>query len=172
MTLTASLRSRAHAVLHSRIGIRFSRYTGASVVAVIISEIVFVLAYGPLGTSSGVAIVSGFVSGLIPKYVLCRNWAWRRRGRSKVGREIVPYVTVSVSGAVFSYYLTEFLEDYVRSVADGQLQVFLMAMVYLVSQGLFFVLKFVLFDRVVFTDRQRPSAGPRSDPPRPEPAEP
>lgn len=167
MRLATSARSLAHIALRSRIGIRFGRYTGASVVAVLVSELVFVAAYGPLGTSSGIAIVAGFISGLIPKYLLCRNWAWRRKGQSKVGREVVPYVAVSISGAVFAYYLTEFLEDYVRSVAAGSLQVFLMAMAFLVSQGLFFVVKFVLFDQLVFTDRRRPSAVPRDDRSRP-----
>lgn len=171
MTQATSTGSRARALLRSRLGVRFSRYTGASVVAVLVSWLVFSLAYGPLGTSSGIALVSGFVAGLIPKYMLCRNWAWRRRGRSKIGREVLPYVAVSVSGAVFTYYLTEFLEDYVRSISDGGLQVFLMGIAFVASQGLFFVLKFVLFDRLVFSDRSRPPAGPPAGHHPPEPAE-
>lgn len=159
--------SRGRALLRSRLGTRFSRYTVASVVAVAVSQLVFMLAYGPMNTSSGVAIVAGFVAGLIPKYTLCRNWAWKRRGRSKIGREIVPYVAVSVSGAIFAYYLTEFLEDYIRSAADGQLQVFLMGAAFLLSQGLFFILKFVLFDQMVFNvgrQRQDPQGHGRQQP--------
>lgn len=165
MNPMTTVSSRAGALLRSRLGTRFSRYTVASIVAVAVSQLVFMLAYGPMNTSSGVAIVAGFVSGLIPKYTLCRNWAWKRRGRSKIGREILPYVAVSVSGAIFAYYLTEFLEDYIRSAADGQLQVFLMGGAFLLSQGLFFLLKFVLFDQMVFNaGRQDPPGHGRQQP--------
>ena len=147
----------AHALLRNRLVGRFSRYTGASVVAAVISLLVFVAVYGPMGASSGVATVCGFIAGVIPKYVLCRRWAWKRQGRSKLVREVLPYVAVSVSGTVFTYYLTEFLEDYVRRIADGEVQVLLMGAAFVLSQGLFFVLKFVAFNLFVFTDRRAAS---------------
>lgn len=152
--------SRVRALARSRLGVRFSRYTAASLVAVAVSQAAFALAYGPVGTSSGVAIVAGFTAGLIPKYLLCRNWAWRRRGRLKLGPEALAYAVVAVSGAVFAYYLTEFAEGYIRSVTAGGLQVFLMTLAFLISQGAFFIAKFVAFDRMVFSARARPR-GPR-----------
>lgn len=161
MAVARCIGARLRALARSRIGVRFSRYTAASLVAVAVSQAAFALSYGPAGTSSGVAIVVGFTAGLVPKYLLCRNWAWRRRGRLRLGPEALAYAAVAVSGAVFAYYLTEFAEGYIRSVTAGGLQVFLMTLAFLISQGAFFIAKFVAFDRMVFSAR----AGPRG--PRP-----
>lgn len=157
MTLQTALVQPVRRLLRSRLGRRFSRYTAASVVAAVVSYLVFTLMYGPLGLPSGAGLVAGFVAGLIPKYVMCRNWAWQRRGRSRIGREVIPYVSVSVAGLVFTYLLTEFLEDYIRALAQGRLEVFLMGVAFVFSQGLFFILKFVVFDQVIFGARRRPS---------------
>lgn len=158
------------ALVRSRIGIRFSRYTAASVVAATVSYLVFLLSYGPLDSSSRVAVIAGFVAGLIPKYSLCRAWAWQSRGRSKIRREVFPYVAVSVTGVLFTVHATDFLEGYVRDVTSGTVQVLLVSVAFLVSQGVFFLLKFAAFDRLVFNDRLRRRT-PRRSGGQPEPAE-
>ncbi|MDQ1377401.1 MAG: hypothetical protein QOE15_1574, partial [Acidimicrobiaceae bacterium] len=65
----------------SRLGVRFGRYTLGSVVAVVSSEVAFVICFGSglLGTTASSAVA--FVAGAIPNYVLNRSWAWGRRGR-------------------------------------------------------------------------------------------
>ena len=75
---------------------RVMRYTGGSVVAFTTSEIVLVLCYatGIFGTTG--ATVAAFFAGAIPNYVLNRQWVWERRGRVRIGREVILYAIVSV----------------------------------------------------------------------------
>ena len=73
----------------------WARYTGASVVAGIISEVVFVVTYwfaaAPLAAS-----LLAFVAGAVPNYLMNRYWAWQRRGRPDRTREILPYAVIVV----------------------------------------------------------------------------
>ncbi len=134
---------------------RVMRYTGGSVIAFTTSEIVLVLCYatGVFGTTG--ATVAAFFAGAIPNYVLNRQWVWERRGRVRVGREVVLYAIVSVVSLVAAAAATGWAAQAVDgSKATGTAAV---AAAYLVTYGVLFVAKFVVFERVVFVER----AGPR-----------
>jgi putative flippase GtrA len=131
----------------------WGRYTGASVVAGIISEVVFVVTYW-FGAIPLVASLIAFVAGAIPNYLMNRYWAWQRRGRPDRARELLPYVVIVIVTALTAILVTTAADRWVRDhVAAHALQVTLVASAFLATYGTMFVLKFVLFDRFVFVDR-------------------
>lgn len=140
-----------------RLAVLLTRYTVGSVVAGVISELVFLVAYGPGGAGPRVASVAAFVAGAVPNYVLNRAWAWERRGRDGLGREIASYGTIAVTTAALAAVITSVADAQVhRLVAARPAQVVLVGMAFLVTYAVMFVVKFILFDRLVFARRTRP----------------
>jgi putative flippase GtrA len=141
------------------LAIRLARFTAGSVVAAAISEAVFVLVYGPAGAGPRVAAVVAFFAGAIPNWALNRRWTWQRRGRPRVRREILPYVAVVASTAVTATAVSGLADGYVRDLeAPRQVQVGLVAMAFLLPYAAVFLLKFLLFERLVFSDPLRSTA--------------
>lgn len=148
----------------SRLGVRLGRYTLGSVVAVITSEIAFVVCYGTglLGTTASSAVA--FVAGAIPNYILNRSWAWGRRGRVRVGREVVLYAVVSLGSFAASALATGWASHVAPHVTSSHAErTALVAAAYLATYGVLFVAKFVIYQLVIFT------SPPGGDPPPPPP---
>jgi putative flippase GtrA len=148
---------------------RATRYTIGSVVAVVASEIAFVLCYGVghLGTTATSAVA--FVAGAIPNYVLNRSWAWQRRGKLHVGREIIGYWTVALFGFAVAALSTGWVNHAAPHLTSSHTErTALVAGTYLATYGVLFILKFVLFELVIFAS---PVTPPRvgDDPREPEP---
>ncbi len=137
----------------SRLGIRFGRYTLGSLVAVVSSEIAFVACFGSglLGTTASSAVA--FVAGAIPNYVLNRSWAWGRRGRVRVGREVLLYAAVSLLSFGASALTTRWASHVAPHLTDSHaLRTTLVAGTYLATYGVLFLAKFVVFQVVIFPD--------------------
>ena len=131
----------------------WGRYAGASVVAGIISEVVFVVTYW-FAANPLVASLVAFVAGAVPNYLMNRYWAWQRRGRPDRSRELLPYVVIVIVTALIAILVTTAADRWVREhVTAHALQVTLVAIAFLATYGTMFVLKFVLFDRFIFVDR-------------------
>jgi putative flippase GtrA len=143
----------AHA---SRLTVRFFRYSVGSVVAIVTSEITFVLCYGTglLGTTA--ASVVAFFAGAIPNYVLNRSWAWERRGRLNVSREVILYAVVSIVSLVSAAVVTGWVSRIAAHVTGSHAgRTTLVAAAYLATYAFLFILKFVIFQRVVFVEPRR-----------------
>jgi putative flippase GtrA len=137
----------------TRLGVRFGRYTLGSVVAVVASEIAFVACYGSglLGTTASSAVA--FVAGAIPNYVLNRSWAWSRRGRVRVGREVGLYAVVSLVSFGASALATAWASHAAPQVTTSHtLRTALVAAAYLATYGVLFLAKFAVFQLVIFAD--------------------
>jgi putative flippase GtrA len=148
----------------SRLGVRFGRYTLGSVVAVTASEIAFIACYGPglLGTTASSAVA--FLAGAIPNYVLNRSWAWGRRGRVRVGREVVLYAVVSLVSFAASALATGWMShEAAHHTTSHGARTALVAAAYLATYGVLFIAKFVVFQLVIFAD-QPGDAADRGDP--------
>jgi putative flippase GtrA len=133
------------------------RYTAGSIVAGLISQAVFVVCYA-LGALPMVASITAFLAGAVPNYLLNRRWAWRGRGRADVVRETLPYAVIVVTTALAAAAVTSATDGWVRLNVDHRgWQIALVTAAFLGTYGVMFVLKFVLFDRLVFTgSRRRP----------------
>lgn len=140
------------------------RYTAASVIAGVISQVVFVTAYG-LGALPVVASVLAFVAGAVPNYLLNRQWAWRRTGRSDPAREIAPYAVIVIVTALTAIGVTTLADSWVRAnISSHAWQVTLVSGAFLATYGFMFALKFVLFHKLIFARRaaRTPAAMSRS----------
>ena len=140
----------------SRLTARFFRYSVGSVVAVVTSEVTFVLCYGTgwLGTTA--ASVVAFLAGAVPNYVLNRSWAWERRGRLNVSREVFLYAVVSIVSLVSAAVVTGWVSRNTTHVTGGHAgRTTLVAAAYLATYGVLFILKFVIFQRAVFVEPNR-----------------
>jgi putative flippase GtrA len=133
------------------VSLRVMRYTGGSVVAFTTSEVVLVLCYatGILGTTG--ATIAAFFAGAIPNYVLNRRWVWQRSGPVRVGREVLLYAIVSIVSLVAAAAAT----GWAKQAADGNktIDTAAVAAAYLVTYGVLFVMKFVVFETFVFVHR-------------------
>lgn len=138
-------------VLRHPLGVRFGRYSLGSVVAVITSETAFVLCYGSglLGTTA--SSIVAFVAGAIPNYIINRWWAWGRRGRPTVGREVIIYAGVSILSLVAAAAATGWAGHWAPHVAGTHAErTAIVAAAYLATYGALFVLKFLAFELIVF----------------------
>jgi putative flippase GtrA len=105
-----------------------------------------------LGTTA--CSVIAFVAGAIPNWVLNRRWAWQRRGRSSLRREVIPYVATSVVGLVASSLVTGWTNGEIRhSVASHGLRTAAVTGAYLATFAVLFVAKFALYELVIFAER-------------------
>lgn len=137
----------------SRLGVRFGRYTLGSVVAVATSEVAFVLCYGTglLGTTASSAVA--FLAGAVPNYVLNRSWAWGKRGKVKVGREVVLYTIISLVSFAASALATGWAGHRAPALTGSHvLRTAFVASAYLATYGVLFIAKFVVFQVAVFPD--------------------
>ena len=131
---------------------RVTGYSAGSVVAIVISEAAFAAALGWGHTGTTVASAIGFLGGAVPNYILNRRWAWRdRRGRDR-RTEVLLYMVVALATFVVSALVTHWAESAARHLTvDPGWQVALTTAAFLAVSGVFFVLKFVIYETVVFT---------------------
>jgi putative flippase GtrA len=133
--------------------VRLFRYTTGSVVALVVSEIVLLTAYGVAGLPTVIATVLAFLAGAVPNWVLNRRWAWARSDRANLRREVLPYATIVVASLVLATGFTAAADRLARVLTDSvALRSAFVGAAYLLTSFVMFVGKFVLFDRVVFVD--------------------
>ena len=128
---------------------RLLRYAGGSGVAAVCSEAAFLLLYGPLGASPGLASVVGWLAGAVPNYWLNRSWAWRRRGRPSLRREVLPYAAIiltTVALAVGATSAVHALTD--EGVLTGAWRVVAVNGTFLAVYAVVFVARYALLDRL------------------------
>ena len=147
---------------------RAVRYSLASVVSIVVSQTVLIVAFGlghlPARTSNVLACV--VATG--PSYYLTRTWAWGRRGRSNVWREVVPFWALAFLGLAFSTWATDAASGFARdSHASHFAATAIVATAALAAFGALWIAKFVVFNAVLFADRPadgRPTTLPTTEP--------
>jgi putative flippase GtrA len=96
-------------------------------------------------------------AGAIVNYFLNR-WAWGRRGRASRFREVLPYWGTAVASLVISTATAKAASMLSHHVPHTEATLIVGA-TYLITNGVLFVGKFVLFHFVIFTDG-RPAHDP------------
>jgi putative flippase GtrA len=140
-----------HPLLSRPLVRRITGYSAGSVVAVIVSEAAFAAAYGWGHSGTILASAAGFVGGAVPNYILNRRWAWSdRRGRDR-HTELLLYMSVSFASFLVAAAATHWAEAGARhlTIVRGW-QVALVTAAYLAVSALFFVVKFVFYEMLVF----------------------
>lgn len=134
-------------------GRRLLRFAPAAVLALAASQITYFLCASVVYTTGRISGFAGWLAGAVVSYGVSR-WAWERRGRPHLFKETLPFVAISlIVGAV----LTEASHfAYREAGALGLHGVEFGAYVqglYLAANGVTFIVRFVIFNYLVFADR-------------------
>ncbi|TDW18058.1 GtrA family protein [Kribbella kalugense] len=128
----------------------WARYSASSVVATVVSQLAFALCYW-FGTAAIVATLVAWFAGAVPNYVLNRRYTWGRSGQK------LPYTIIVIGSAVTAAVVTSVTSHLVQPIDSHALKTVLVSGSYLATYAILFIVKFVLFDRLVFA---KPASGP------------
>jgi putative flippase GtrA len=167
MVRMPSVVQRVAALGETRSGLfrRVFRYGAGSVVATVCSQATFVLVYGPLGASTTWASCLAWLAGAIPNYWINRRWAWERRGRPSLSREVLPYALIvfgTLGLAIVATAAAAALLDH-TSVSHATRTLVVWA-VYFLVYVVMFAFRFVLFDRLFRPKSERSAVVPERSP--------
>jgi putative flippase GtrA len=126
--------------------IRFFRYAVGSAAATVVSAVTFALVYRGLHAGPQAASVAAFLSGAMVNFTANRFWAWSRRQRPGLGRDMAGYAVLAVATALAAAGVTSLTERQTRSWV-------LVEASYFGTFAAMFLLKFVVLDRVLFRSR-------------------
>ena len=126
------------------------KYTMVSVISTIVSFGVLFLVFGVFKLWGEVAsTVFANVVATVPSYWLNRRWVWGKGGRSHLTKEIIPFwslsavgIVVSMGGAALAKHIGK-----VHHLPHAE-QTALVLVANLLSFGIFWVLKFLVFNRM------------------------
>lgn len=143
------LLSRLWVWLHTREGRKIFRYTMTSVITTVFSLLVLGLVFGILRLWSEVpSTVFANVCAAVPSYWLNRQWAWGKRGRSHVVKEVLPFwilsgasITFSILGAATARYVGQQLQT------NHFEETLLVLTANVLCFGIFWILKLLTFNR-------------------------
>jgi putative flippase GtrA len=142
---------------------KLTKYAIGSLVALTTSVIVFAV-MDWMGIRTGIDSAAAFVAGAIPNWILNRKWAWRMEGRAEFLREIFAYTVISVIVWAASTWATGNTQNWAHNnvPAGSGLRVIITTAAYVFVQAVFFVVKFVIYDKWVFGGKSRLRAAVRS----------
>ncbi|MDX2972317.1 GtrA family protein [Kribbella solani] len=121
----------------------WARYSASSVVATVVSQVAFALCYW-FGTPALVATLVAWIAGAVPNYVLNRRWTWGRGGQK------LPYTIIVIGSAATAALVTSLTDHFVQPLESHAWKTVLVSGSYLATYAVLFIVKFWLFDRLVF----------------------
>jgi putative flippase GtrA len=142
-------------------GTKMVRYTTISAICVVISIVVLGLTHGLLHWSAFWSNVFACAVATVPSYELNRKWAWGKRGKSHLWREVVPFWTLAFIGLAFSTWWAVAAESLGRHLSHWS-QTALVEAAVLLAYGILWGVKFVIFNKVLFVHQPHelePAAG-------------
>ncbi|MFZ0382999.1 MAG: GtrA family protein [Solirubrobacteraceae bacterium] len=140
---------------------RFTKYALGSVVAFMLSNVVFAAFY-VMSASTTVCSVAGFIGGAIPNWILNRRWAWQKHGRPPA-RQVIGYIGVSIVVLITTSAVTGWTNAQVQSIpAHHGLRLIIVTGSYVAVTVVLFFAKFAIYDYWVFSERSRVRAAFRS----------
>lgn len=135
---------------HTPEAMHLFKYTMVSAVSTIVSFGVLFLVFGVFKLWGEVAsTVFANAAATLPSYWLNRKWVWGKGGRSHLTKEIIPFwslsaigIAVSILGAAAAKHIGK-----VHHLGHTE-QTALVLLANLVSFGFFWVLKFMIFNKM------------------------
>ena len=130
-------------------GQKFLKYSAVSVISVIINVILLVFAYAVLDWKGGPANVFAVGISAIPSYYLNRAWAWGKRGRSHLMKEVIPFWALAFLGLVISTIAVDLVDNQVQHLHKAAA-----TMILVITQvgafGILWIGKFIIFNELMF----------------------
>jgi putative flippase GtrA len=127
------------------------KYTAVSVISVAVSQVALLIFFGFLKWTARSSNVAATSIGAVPSYYLNRTWAWGKRGRSHLWKEIVPFWVLAFIGLALSTWAVDFAESWALTHHLHHLAKLAVVMgSALAAFGVLWIVKFVLFNKVIF----------------------
>jgi putative flippase GtrA len=117
----------------------------------VISEVTLLILYSTRMAGAVEAAVAATITGGILSYVLSRYWIWPNANRSRAGRQLAWYWVIAFVGLVAASWVTG--ETASHASEKGVLRVAVVGLAYLATYATLWVVKFVLYQRLLFADR-------------------
>jgi len=157
--LLRSLPAPVRRKLRGETGRRFVRFVLVALAAVISSQLALVVFLDAAHIGAGTSGVLAAIVGAAVSYVLSR-WAWERKGKPHVLKEVLPFWIVSVAAWIVLGLATKLGVHFAGSQPRGDLDWHLVVNgTYLAANVLTFLARFVIFHYVLFADRGSSAAG-------------
>ena len=135
-------------------GQKLFRYSMASVVAVIVSNVCLLVFVGVI--RMGVVLASTLATSIaaVPSYEMNRKWAWGKSGKSHLMKEVIPFWALAILGWAFSTYAVYVMDHYAsRHHFSHVARTAWVTFVYFAAYGVLWVGKFLIFNKLMFVHR-------------------
>ena len=133
------------------------RYSLVSLISIAVSQSLLMVAFGMLHWTARLANVAACAVATVPSYYLNRSWAWGRRGRSHLWKEVVPFWTLAFLGLALSTWAADFGSTLASQAAASHAATTAIVMSSsLLAFGVLWVGKFAIFNTLLFTERPQP----------------
>lgn len=137
---------------------RVMRYAGTSVASTVASELVLLALFGShLATAAESAVAATVLGGML-SYLLSRYWIWAEADRGRPGRQFVLYWGITVLGLLASTWVTSDAAAHIAGQGAGRTA--LVGLAYLGTYAALWVVKFGLYQRVLFRTQTPPERVP------------
>jgi len=149
---TTSLADRGRELVRTPGFSKLWRYASVSVVTTILSLSLLYVFYRVVDVGSAmVANVIATVITTVPSYYLNRTWAWGKSGRSHLWREVVPFWVIAALSLVLSTIAVGAAAHEAHHLsASHHVQTLLVELANLITYGVMWIGKFILFNRILF----------------------
>jgi putative flippase GtrA len=145
--------------LRSPMGQKLFRYSMASVVAVLVSNMCLLIFVGLIGMGEVLASTLATTIAAIPSYEMNRKWAWGKHGKSHLMKEVLPFWGLALLGWAFSTAAVYLMGQYAKHHHFSHIsKTFWVAFVYLAAFGVLWIGKFIIFNKVMFVHRHHDEA--------------
>jgi putative flippase GtrA len=119
------------------------RYSGASVVGIVLTQSLLVLLVGVENLDAELSNLIAVMVTSIPVFYLNKRWVWGKAGPAQMRREVLPFWAFTLLGLVVSTVLVTVVDNY----TDRTWPVLLAN---IGGFGLVWIVKFLFLDAVVF----------------------
>jgi putative flippase GtrA len=137
--------------LRSPMALKLFRYSMASVVAVIVSNVLLLLFVGVIDMGEVLASTLATCIAAVPSYEMNRKWAWGKSGKSHLLKEVIPFWGLALLGWAFSTIAVWWMGRYAKHhhFTHGAKTLAVLA-VYFGAFGVLWVGKFIIFNSLMF----------------------
>jgi len=148
--LPVSLRRR----VRGNTGKRFIRFVPVAILAVLASQVTYIICIGPAHLTAGISGAAGWLAGAAVSYLASR-WAWERKGRPDVLRETLPFWIVSICAGLVLTLGSKLGVHVAESMGlHGVARVAVADSFYFAANCVTFVSRFLIFHYLLFNDRR------------------
>ena len=115
----------------------------------IVNVVLFVFAFYVVGWGPALANIFAVGVSAIPSYYLNRAWAWGKRGRSHLLKEVIPFWALAFLGWLLSTLAVALVESHVHGLHRAFRSI-LLQLTNIGAFGVLWVAKFIIFNELMF----------------------